>query len=115
MLGSGRIVLTLTFWSLIVLPALCMGGMLVHDCECTIQSECGHEADCADDPCSDLSVTSRENNDLIDMLPSTSLTLIDLDTPYRLRADKVHFLAYCICSLHGQQLPFAPSDLPLLI
>jgi hypothetical protein len=42
-------------WSLLLGPALCMGGMLDHDCPCDVEAQCEHEDTCADDPCETLS------------------------------------------------------------
>lgn len=36
-------------WVCAVAPSLCLGGNLVHACDCGI--ECGHEVDCERDPC----------------------------------------------------------------
>lgn len=46
----------LVCWSLVVMPGLCSGGLLLHPCECghseeSGEDECGHEAECASDPC----------------------------------------------------------------
>lgn len=51
--------------SLLAVPALCVGGVIVHSCEsrmevaccpspcdCDNHSGCGHENECSDDPCS---------------------------------------------------------------
>ena len=40
-------------WALVVMPALCTGGFLVHACECSqaYEAGCGHEAECATHPC----------------------------------------------------------------
>jgi hypothetical protein len=45
-------------WTLLCVPALCMGGLLTHACECGASLECGHEDACATDPCSELAGTS---------------------------------------------------------
>ena len=49
-------------WALLLMPALCVGGVLMHPCECTHsedadhpeESGCGHESHCAADPCGDI-------------------------------------------------------------
>lgn len=53
----------LLFWSLFAGPALCMGGVLEHACDCGVESdlECSHEDSCADDPCA--SVATRSGGD----------------------------------------------------
>ena len=43
-------------WALLLGPALCVGGLLEHACECgsEISVECQHEDSCPDDPCAPL-------------------------------------------------------------
>jgi hypothetical protein len=44
--------LAVLVWSLLLLPLLCVTGVVAHPCpECPAEVECGHEADCAADPC----------------------------------------------------------------
>ena len=38
---------------LIVVPALCMAGVLLHPCDCGSGSSCAHEMQCESDPCGD--------------------------------------------------------------
>ena len=46
-------------WALVAAPALCSGGLLPHPCDCEESTghqhgawdECGHEGECAADPC----------------------------------------------------------------
>lgn len=47
-------------WALVIMPALCEGGVLLHPCHCGHIEECGHEAECATDPCG--MVVTRPNN-----------------------------------------------------
>lgn len=56
-------------WALVALPALCTGGVLLHLCDCP-HSEgsshqddegCGHESECATDPCG--TVVTRPHDD----------------------------------------------------
>ena len=46
-----RIAITLLvlLWACAIAPSLCVGGGLVHACDCGV--ECGHEEDCERDPC----------------------------------------------------------------
>ncbi len=39
---------------LVLLPALCLGGLLEHECDCGSELTCSHEVSCPDDPCSSL-------------------------------------------------------------
>jgi hypothetical protein len=38
-------------WTLVVVPALCPAGLLVHACPEDSSTSCTHEDDCAADPC----------------------------------------------------------------
>ncbi|MEQ8762536.1 MAG: hypothetical protein RL885_01325 [Planctomycetota bacterium] len=41
--------------ALLLLPALCLGGLLEHACECDRDvTPCQHEASCLDDPCASI-------------------------------------------------------------
>jgi hypothetical protein len=50
------------------MPALCTGGMLLHPCECghaeepEHEDECGHEADCAIDPCGAVGIRPQQRS-----------------------------------------------------
>ncbi|MEK6675955.1 MAG: hypothetical protein AABZ47_09920 [Planctomycetota bacterium] len=49
-------------WTFVVMPALCVGGVLMHPCDCPHTGDldhqdkegCGHESECATDPCGDV-------------------------------------------------------------
>ena len=43
--------LALLLWGLLGAPTLCLGGVLLHPCECATTIECDHEEVCDDDPC----------------------------------------------------------------
>lgn len=46
-------------WSLLLGPALCMGGLLEHDCPCENEAQCEHEDNCTEDPCETLARPDR--------------------------------------------------------
>ena len=48
--------------ALLAIPALCMGGAAEHACECGEFAECGHEAACSSDPCSNILKRPRQVN-----------------------------------------------------
>lgn len=79
-----------TLWSLVLLPGLCVGGVIGHACECLAeankqteapchhsalndsgpndtdchhQADCHHESDCADDPCTQLAAATRQRSE----------------------------------------------------
>lgn len=51
-------------------PALCLGGLLEHACDCGeggIEMQCQHEDSCSGDPCKSLTVTQgRDSRGLFD-------------------------------------------------
>ena len=72
-------------WAFIGLPALCVGGMLTHPCACPHADEadhpenegCGHESDCATDPCGEI--VTRPDDDQVStsvLNPAESLALV---------------------------------------
>ena len=59
-------------WALLLMPALCVGGVLIHPCDCTHSGDedhpekggCGHESQCAADPCGDVVTRPSETQDI---------------------------------------------------
>jgi hypothetical protein len=49
---------------LVLLPALCLGGLLEHACGCDAGA-CGHEGDCASDPCADTIARGGELDNVL--------------------------------------------------
>lgn len=100
------VLLAVLICSLPGVPALCMAGTLVHECECDTAINCAHEDDCADDPCGD-SLGLPNSTASEDGAPSLAPALDPpLETPRAARP--------------GQEirtrdnLPFPPGQLPLL-
>jgi len=62
----------LLLWAFLVAPALCMGGLLEHPCDCGDGAPCEyeessqHEDSCAGDPCSVVAVPDEDGNHLDD-------------------------------------------------
>lgn len=115
-----------TLWALLATPALCMGGVITHVCECAAdptctcepgcgeESGCQHESGCSDDPCNIIVARSeRQGNDVVAVFqPATgSSTLLCVDEQKLAR----RFRADVYESSHRKNLPFPCSDLPLLI
>lgn len=113
-----RIAITLSFaWALLLLPALCMGGWLIHPCDCGTTVGCEHEADCASDPCEigmarsdswsqssdELAAPTANHSAIVDPAPNS------LDTEHRNQRPMTSPLAF------SKALPFPQADLPLLI
>lgn len=110
---------------LLVVPALCMGGVVVHDCECAAEitcscetncehkTECGHEDECPGESCTIRVVSPQRQHDHIGAArPDTSMALIS-SVVKQSRGESVYAR---MLELPGtRELPFPPSDLPLLI
>lgn len=112
--------------SFLGVPALCMGGVITHACDCASEtacncqadcdhdSGCGHESGCSDDPCSIQVVrTDRQGPEVVTVsshaIPATFVHSIDTQPSPQ---------TVCACvreRFGGDTLPFPPSDLPLLI
>lgn len=123
---SRMLTISVVLGSFLAVPALCMGGVITHACECDSEfpcmcgtgceheSECGHEGGCPDDPCGIRTVRSeRQRDDFATVSQSavpTTIILMAVTRP----------LLQVLCSgmlewLGGSKLPFPSSDLPLLI
>lgn len=78
-------------WAMVIMPALCAGGVITHPCECPSSLEtghedahhdetdegCGHENNCATDPCSEI--VTRPDDDhasTSELNPAEYLTLV---------------------------------------
>lgn len=112
--------------SFLAVPALCVGGVITHACECdsgcpcTGEADCGHEAGCGheggcpDDPCSiGVLRPERHGNDIVTPShPAASTAIIP--------AAERQSWAKSVCARVFElpcagTLPFPPSDHPLLI
>lgn len=49
---------------LVVIPALCTGGVLLHPCDCGSEARCTHEVECASDPCGDVALRQPAPTDV---------------------------------------------------
>ena len=62
---------TIGCWALVLMPALCVGGVLMHPCDCPHSQDadhqekesCGHEAECATDPCGTVVTRPSDGHD----------------------------------------------------
>lgn len=102
------------FWAVLAMPALCLGGIFVRACDCGGAVQCGHESTCWVDPCGQIAVRSRSQEldvDIAVSLPAADWCFPPLDAD--LSAGGAHE------SLSGfpsrRNLPYARSDIPLLI
>lgn len=123
----GRILtISVVFGSLLADPALCMGGAITHACECGSEplcgcdtecdheDGCGHEGGCPDDPCSIRVIRPERQDEIVitDYQPAVSTAILAAPmmqpSVQTARADAREMRG-------SKQLPFPPSDLPLLI
>lgn len=102
-------------WTLLLGPALCMGGLLAHDCDCgnEVDSECPHEEACGDDPCTTM--TRPEDRDAegphdagVSPVPAVLCPLTAGSPPGSGWTGPPR-------PLDQRQLPYPPSDRPLRI
>lgn len=107
-------------------PVLCMGGVLLHECraaccDCEDACEtakddgCGHESQCASDPCKDLIRTSAKQFDSTDELFQSYQLIFMAST-----VDSAATLARALLSSYpadysGASPPSSDLVLPLLI
>lgn len=104
-------------WTLLLLPALCTGGWLLHPCDCGSTISCQHESDCGSDPC-EIGMTRAESGseNLSEAASSTTCTRAAADDLARTLASRlVEGRPNASPVVELCCLPFPPSDLPLLI
>ena len=111
---------------LLLLPALCAGGMLAHSCGCDASSggECGHDCghdserghggDCADDPCGGLIARPEWREGGPSVMPLTATVLADLLVVDALGQAPASPPVWSE-SRYLPNLPCPYSDIPLLI
>ncbi len=107
--------LALVLWSLVAMPAFCAGGLLEHACECGSESNCNHEANCGDDPCSAAVVRHRPHDHDGDDVSANGFGLPATD-----EACNVDLAAQPLRPERWQppplvRLPVHQSDIPLLV
>ncbi len=101
--------------SVLVVPALCMGGVLLHPCDCCHEDDCGHEEACASDPCSEWVVRHD------DFAPGFTKTRPApagqaCADPTRIPNEDAFRVERRLPAVPSRpMLPFPASDLPLLI
>ena len=111
-----------SIWALVLLPSLCMGGVIGHACDCAsdghnqrADSDCGHEEACFDDPCGQLLAAKWQRGQ------DSELILV-----HCIAQDVKAGSTYSFCPRGGSssnapsilqetRRPFAPSDIPLLV
>ena len=98
-------------------PALCIGGLLTHECDCghgEAEMECQHEESCSDDPCEPLLVQDRDARSLLDIeVPWVPVAVVARDV--ELTSTRWSRSARPPLPPDRWNLPYAQSDRPLLI
>ena len=99
-------------------PALCMGGLIEHECDCGqggVEMQCQHEDSCSADPCEALTMPSdREARTLLDIeAPWVPLAVVTWDA--ELPSARWSRSARPALPPDRWNLPYAQSDRPLLI
>jgi hypothetical protein len=113
-----------------MVPALCLGGVLVHPCECPVEGcedsanelgcvpeekdGCGHESSCSGDPCAMLRVGQTAFAADLEMtlfVAPISIHDADIEIDRLAQAPGVRSAE----TPPRTSLPYPPSDLPLLI
>ena len=104
----------LALWALLVLPVLCTAGMIGHACDCGLSAECGHETDCSDDPCNQLTARrSGQNNDVANTVPLVVCSpSFAVSVPRKSSLDMRERFSERVSR---RNLPYPACDLPLLI
>lgn len=99
-------------WVLLLGPALCVSGVMLHPCDCPAGAICAHESECSLDPCEDAvlrDATSVRTGlilapiaDLPTVSSTRPVTTVERTQKFREIPDRI-------------RLPYPPTDLPLLI
>ena len=108
----------LAAFMLLVAPALCIGGLIEHECDCGdggVEMQCQHEDSCSDDPCESLKVPSdRDARSLLDIeVLWVSMAVVTWDE--ELASARWSRSARPPLPPDRWNLPYAQSDRPLLI
>lgn len=100
-------------WSVLAVPAMCMGGILEHACLPHESDDCGHEDACVDDPCSTVLIRTEDGPgagiaaDLV-----WAIEAVEIEPCGLARTNSCLDLFF---RLRSGGLPFPVSDVPLLI
>ena len=105
-------------WALLLGPALCAGGLLEHACDCGsgVDAECGHEDSCPDDPC--VSLVRAEDQDTLASSGFEGQPQVLVTAPNwaaELALGRWAWPERPPAPPDRSNLPYAPSDRPLLI
>lgn len=104
-------IILVSFWSLVLLPALCDGGALAHACGCETPA-CDFECGCGPDPCEQV---ASSNDNAKPQFDSVTAAQPSVPTPTLTDADAASPLIRALLHLPSRHsLRCFGSDLPLL-
>ncbi len=109
---SRLLLLLVALWVLVATPVLCVGGALLHPCECGVT--CGHEEVCDSDPCADVASPTPTDGKLTKLTGPTlepAPHFVDRETYLPAAA----IAAYASCRDESPNLPLFSSSLPRLL
>jgi hypothetical protein len=110
-----RILLIVAVWTLLAIPALCLGGILTHTCLCDADVTCGHEDSCASDPCFQSTRATANKSLSTSIFTSHLVSVAVAFAPAGCRdASGAEVLAFSPASAFDA-LPASPFHPPLLI
>ncbi len=103
-----------TAWAVLMLPAFCAGGLLLHECsDCTFVESCSHETGCADDPCSVARTQRDDGPDVrIDLVNIAALPAAESSGEGLAALGRAHLRLWPEPSLRPAR--YSDSGLPLL-
>jgi hypothetical protein len=121
----GRVLtISILLVSIHAVPALCVSGMITHACECDSdhslisdagcdhETDCRHEGECPDDPCSiRLIRAERSTDNVITMSLTAAVSILDVAAQPSTQIVRTSAHAW----FEYKNLRFPVSDLPLLI
>lgn len=101
-------------WAVLLVPVLCVGGVLVHECSaCPSVEACSHESGCEDDPCKPVPArriaAAHAPNDLLPLAPPPAAEIAD--GAHAVSRPEHPTRTYAAC-LHPNR--YSDSGLPLL-
>ena len=121
------VAILLVSWALVLAPALCVAGVLEHDCDGSCpetsheathhggESACGHEGECQGDPCSNLVALGR-SSDHAECVSVDTAAICDIPALWSAAVVLPIVAAELpLSSHHFSGRPFADRGLPLLI
>lgn len=109
-----------------VLPSLCAAGVIAHACgcadvmgcesacECETDAACHHEANCAEGPCSTLVTRPEREEPHLTTLAEAPVSIAHCSSEATVSRALIYACSWTESPPCGN-LPYPPSDLPLLL